>query len=416
MGDLGTAVAAHFRAMCATNAGSTLTISFIRELDGLRGIAILLVMFHRFWPQTGSLARYAPIAELGWVGVDLFFVISGFLITGILVDTKSDPHYLRNYLARRTLRIFPLYYLYAGAVLIAIPVSQGGPYFETPFIRAAGSPLWYLLYFGNCPEALGRDPPFLLGHLWSLAIEEQFYLTFPLIVLVATRVGLARGLVGAILLAPVLRFLALLVFPGKERVQYLATPCRMDAIATGALLAVLVREGLLRSVRAVVVRNCVIAAAAILVAAAALGCLARTAPLGRVLGYSIVAFTFGSVVLFTLMNRGARATASLRFRPLLFIGKICYATYLFHRPVNVIVDQTMAHFGAEDLAVSFSAILIKIGLTIAIATVSWNVLEHPLLQLKRYFEPQRRLDARDDFTVHGAPLPAAVPVASMRSR
>lgn len=403
--------------MSATNARSTLTTGFIRELDGLRGIAILLVMLHRFWPQTGSLARYSPIAELGWVGVDLFFVISGFLITGILVDTKSGPHYLRNYLARRALRIFPLYYVYAGVVLVAIPLSQGGPYFETPFIRAAGSPLWYLLYLGNYPEALGRDPPFLLGHLWSLAIEEQFYLTFPLIVLAASRKGLARGLVGAILLAPVLRFLALLAFPGQERVQYLATPCRMDAIATGALLAVLVREGLLRSLRPVVVRHCVVAAGAISAAAFALGGLTRTTPVASVLGYSIVAFTFGSVVLFTLMNRGARATALLRFRPLVYVGKICYATYLFHRPVNVIVDEAMAHFGAEELAVSFGAILIKIGLTIAIATVSWNVFEHPLLRLKRYFEPQRRPEAaRDDSTVQGAPLPVAVPVASMGSR
>ncbi len=139
---------------------------FIPELDGLRGIAILLVMVHRFWPRSGT-GVMADAAGAGWIGVDLFFVISGFLITGILLDTKDEPGYFKNFYARRVLRIFPLYYLFVGAVLVAF----SGPEFNAH----AGSPIWYLVHLGNVPESLlGNDVPYWLAPVWSLAIEEQF--------------------------------------------------------------------------------------------------------------------------------------------------------------------------------------------------------------------------------------------------
>src|SRR5512146_2621511 len=123
---------------------------YVAELDGLRGIAILLVMIHRMYPHTGGMPW--PI-EAGWVGVDLFFVISGFLIAGILIDTRDDPDYFRNFYARRVLRIFPLFYLLVGGMLLVFPLAG-----HADFLRAAGSPLWYLLQLGNLPEGLlGRD-------------------------------------------------------------------------------------------------------------------------------------------------------------------------------------------------------------------------------------------------------------------
>src|SRR6478735_6413135 len=123
---------------------NALTKGFIVELDGLRGIAILMVMIHRFWPRTG-VGFGADVAGAGWIGVDLFFVISGFLIAGILLDTKGEPGYFRNFYARRVLRIFPLYYLFVIGTLIAFSHNA-------EFRQHAGSPFWYLAYLGNIPE------------------------------------------------------------------------------------------------------------------------------------------------------------------------------------------------------------------------------------------------------------------------
>src|SRR5262245_55356351 len=126
---------------------TSLVRGHIRELDGLRGIAIALVMIHHFWPRSGPLtqARWQEIAHLGWIGVDLFFVVSGFLITGILLDTRGEPNYYRNFYARRALRIFPLYYVFLTAAFVLIPPVQRGSYYQTAFLRESGSPLWYYL-------------------------------------------------------------------------------------------------------------------------------------------------------------------------------------------------------------------------------------------------------------------------------
>ena len=129
---------------------------YIRELDGLRGIAILLVTMNHFWPPNGPLGRHAGVAHLGWIGVDLFFVISGFLISGILIDTLDSPNYYRNFYARRSLRIFPLYYLFITFLFVVIPLAQRGTYFHTAFIRESGSPAWYYLYLGNIRESVDR--------------------------------------------------------------------------------------------------------------------------------------------------------------------------------------------------------------------------------------------------------------------
>ena len=132
---------------------------YIAELDGLRGIAILLVLVHHFWPTSGVWEQYGHLPHLGWIGVDLFFVISGFLIGGILLDTKHEPHYFKNFYIRRALRIFPLYYLFLIVVFTLVPMTEGGPYRLTDFIQASGSPLWYFCYLGNMREAILGPAP-----------------------------------------------------------------------------------------------------------------------------------------------------------------------------------------------------------------------------------------------------------------
>ena len=372
--------------MPTTSGPSTARTGTIAELDGLRGVAILLVLIHRFWPASGPLARFATVAELGWVGVDLFFVISGFLITGILIDTRDDPAYFKNFFARRVLRIFPLYYAYVAAVFVLLPMHEKGPYFQTPFIQESGSPLFYFLYLANVPEAFfGRDVPKLLGMLWSLAIEEQFYLSFPFLARISRR-KLVYVLLAMVVFAPLVRLATALAFPANERVQYVATFCRVDVIALGCLLGVAVRSPRVIPRLRTVSHYLLIAFGLVFAAAFALKGLDRDSLFGRTLGYSIVAFTFASVVLFTVLSRGLTIVAPLRIPALMYLGKICYGLYMLHRLCAFLAGEVVerAHLAiAPDGA---AMIAVEIALSAIVASVSWYAFEKPLLRFKRWFE------------------------------
>ena len=212
----------------------------IKPLDGLRGIAILLVMwFHFAWPAKaqGLITRlYVSVAALGWVGVDLFFVLSGFLITGILLDSKRGAGYFRNFYARRVLRIFPLYYAVLLVTLVILPLIV--PY-DTPALkRLLEGQGWLWLYSTNISVAvehgnwIASADWLRMGALWSLAVEEHFYLVWPLLVFFLSRRALLRTSIAMIVLVPILRTVALFagvvsdtinLIPGKRR---MCTPAR----------------------------------------------------------------------------------------------------------------------------------------------------------------------------------------------
>lgn len=348
---------------------------FIAELDGLRGIAILLVMVHRFWPRSDT-GLAADLAGAGWIGVDLFFVISGFLITGILLETRGQPDYFRNFYIRRILRIFPLYYLFVGTVLL---VFSSNPAFR----ESAGSPFWYLFYLGNVPEGLlGHDVPYWLGPVWSLAIEEQFYLTFPLLVAVLDRKRLTVVLVAILGMAPLVRTVTMVMAPEHERVQYLFTLCRLDTIAVGCLLAICWRSVNVDRHR-VWLRQAGIAALVVVALVAFVTGLDRTTAWGRIGGYSVVALGCGAIVLLAMLGRDGRSTAILRTSSLQYFGKLCFGLYLLHRPADTIVSAIAAR-GGFDGAASW-LIPIKLAAALALATLSWRLLEQPILRLKAAF-------------------------------
>jgi peptidoglycan/LPS O-acetylase OafA/YrhL len=350
---------------------------FIPELDGLRGIAILMVMVHRFWPRTGT-GVMADAAGAGWIGVDLFFVISGFLITGILLDTKGEPGFFKNFYARRVLRIFPLYYLFVGAVLVA---------FSSPEFREnAGSPIWYLVFLGNIPESLlGHDVPYWLAPVWSLAIEEQFYLTFPWLVAAVSRERLAKILVGMMIAAPVIRFAFLLVFPEQERIQYLFTLCRIDTIAIGCLLAVAARAIDVERYRPWLVRLAGIGFVIAAVIALVTG-LDRTTLFGRTFGYSVVAIGCASMLALVLLARDAVATTPLRWAWLRYFGKLCFGLYLLHRPADTIVGALADRAGFDH---DIWLIPAKLAFALLLATISWFLLEKRFMALKDRFASRR---------------------------
>src|SRR5437762_3573688 len=149
------------------------------QLDAIRGVAILMVIFHNQTPKYPSLHLQHIFAN-GWMGVDLFFVLSGFLITGILIDTKQSEGYFRNFYARRCLRIWPLYYALIVFMFVVVPVLRPS---EAHTVFEKSSPWWgYPLFLQNFLIKIPTNATGPLAVTWSLAIEEQFYLVWPLIV------------------------------------------------------------------------------------------------------------------------------------------------------------------------------------------------------------------------------------------
>ena len=220
-------------------------------LDGLRGIAILLVMAFHFWlfgTSTGTTLWeqvYSSVARMGWVGVDLFFVLSGFLITGILYDSRGDSHLLPRLLyARRTVRIFPLYYaslaIFFGLIPLLLTLLHRRGFADLQ--NSATAKLFAWTYLLNWYEGLKGFSVISasLEHFWSLSIEEQFYLAWPLLVLTLARRRLMALCAGLMTLAFILRlFLNRMHLPDAA---YMWTFCRTDSLAVGAMLALAARD------------------------------------------------------------------------------------------------------------------------------------------------------------------------------
>lgn len=394
----------------------------IVELEGLRGIAILIVTLHHFWPDTGGLFEaWAPLAHLGWVGVDLFFVISGFLIGGILLDTRDDPRYFSNFYARRVLRIFPLYYALVLSLFIVVPAGQAFlhqvPLAETAFMRESGSPLWYLLFAGNIRESItGVEPAYMLAPLWSISIEEQFYLLCPLLIRWLEPAALRRVLAGLMLLSPLFRLATFLLFPENERIQYLSTISRLDNLSAGVWLAVAARSGFAPSARTLSLLLPALTAAGALIFA--LGGFDRTAFFCRIFGYSFLALYFYVVVAWALRFRGRPASAVLRMRWLVYLGGLCYGLYILQRPAEILLLKGLAMMSVDLEQFGLLSLLAKTLFAVLVAHLSFRLLEAPINRLKSRFvserhpmlhAPQQAPRAREPSTT--APLPASLATA-----
>ena len=225
-------------------------------LDGVRGLAVLAVMISHFY----GLNRlkdllwtdriYATLTDGGWIGVDLFFVLSGFLITGILYDSKGGEGYFRSFYMRRVLRIFPLYYGFLFVVFVVAPLLVQPRPNDLQWL--IDHQWWYWLYIPNFLGATFTNhvPPYT-GHLWSLAIEEQFYICWPLVVFLCSRRTLLRVCAGVIALSLLLRIGFRLTDVPRDWV-YIVTPARLDGLASGAMVTLLIRSP---SGRALVARH-----------------------------------------------------------------------------------------------------------------------------------------------------------------
>ena len=366
-------------------------------LDGLRGLAIILVMVHHYF-QAGSReplfvdSLFFGLANSGWFGVDLFFVLSGFLITGILYDSKGTEHYFRNFYARRSLRIFPLYYATLFLFFVVFPLVPH-PLAQAYVANSAPDQLWFWAYLTNFRIAANGDwYEFLVPTVfWSLAIEEQFYLIWPLVVLKCTRNMLIRICIVMISIAFVVR-VWLITGGANPLTTFVITPARMDCLAVGALLALIVRGETTRQRRLVLSRRAaLVLGASLLALAMPSGTLGWTDPLVNTLGLSLVALFFGALLLWAYQARkGHWIRAIFKWRPMRIAGKYSYSMYIFHGPAGTVVkkfyDPAMGPliFGsAVPRTIGYA--LLAGALSVAVGWLTWNLLEKRILSLQARF-------------------------------
>ncbi len=367
-----------------------MTRGHVPELDGIRGIAILLVLlFHFSLNASGPLAN---VLSCGWCGVDLFFVLSGCLITGILLESKGSDNYFRVFYARRALRILPLYFAaVAGIFFILLPavrmLGKPGPWTAIP----SSEQIWYWLHISNWRTAYGHFAGEPIGHFWSLSIEEQFYLAWPLVIFLCP----SRYTLWVCITA----FVACLGFRNLPEVQalqhqhpdfvYRITPARIDALAAGAAIAVAVRRPGFRQFAVKWARPGaligVIAIAVLFAGIAAAGETGRT--LMARFGYSLIALGFCGIVAYALTNSGASTIAPrlLRSKFLRSFGAYSYAIYVLH--------PLLAHFvrnGARKVFPGFlipaAPVAIGVGLSYFAGWCSWHLLEKRFWAMKDRFK------------------------------
>jgi peptidoglycan/LPS O-acetylase OafA/YrhL len=387
-----------------SNANQSLVYSGDRidTLDGVRGLAILAVLVDHsaIWITPTSTADRVVQAFTGsgWEGVDLFFVLSGFLITGILLDAKGGRHYFRNFYARRVLRIFPIYYLTIALVLLSSFIPVVAHHFADATAEIRRVQPWYWTYTTNYLIVLHgwASAPMRSSHLWSLAVEEQFYLIWPALIFLVDRRTLARICIGLLILCPIMR-LALFLSGTPARDLVVATPARLDTLALGALLAIAARSegGLARWRRPLAA----IAIPSILLLASTLtfrNRIANESPEIATIGFSLIAAVAGTLVTFaTTTPVGTVAHRFLAHPALRAVGRYSYAMYIFHFPVvgllhaRHLAPDTMPTLLGSHLPAQFGFTILCFAVTYVIAFASWHLFEHPILRLKDHFPYDR---------------------------
>ena len=369
----------------------------IPQLDGLRGLAILLVLIWHYVTLTAVTTPHSLAAHvlgglrLTWSGVDLFFVLSGFLIGGILVDERASPRYFRTFYARRFFRIIPLYAVVCvlfGAARVAggMTWGQAGAWiFSNP-------PPWYayVLFLQNFFNAFrGSFEPLSVGVMWSLAVEEQFYATLPLIVRYLTARRLLPVLVALVCLVPVARTAAFFAMPHGWSYAYNLMPLRADSLLLGVIVALLVRRP--DAWAALVRHRGRVQIAAVLLGVGVLG-FVHYSPnfedraLGTV-GYTWIALFYTSVLVLAITRGDGRLSAVLRMRWLRALGGIAYGTYLLHTSVQGICFGLV--YGTEPKIRNLADVgvtLLALAVTVLVAQASWTFFEKRMVRQGHHYQ------------------------------
>jgi peptidoglycan/LPS O-acetylase OafA/YrhL len=354
---------------------------YIPQFDGLRGIAILAVLFaHLTYLDS---IRFANIFQYGRTGVDLFFVLSGFLITGILLDTKALPGYFKNFYARRALRIWPLYYGMLFLFFIFFPLVFPQHSFSTD----RNTWPYYVSYTQNLVFHFGRSVP--LTPTWSLAVEEQYYMFWAPVVFLCGRKSLRNILLGMIAFSFCFRVISSYRDAPLDFIHNF-TLCRLEPLAAGGLAALWLRSE--KCTPAKWARGGMMALT-IGVAGVALA-LVDWGGDSPIYSYPFLASAFAGILALSLTANPANTFVgrALTQRWLVYIGRISYGVYLIHVPIFMAIGATARRIWGSPYYSGLRQALILFAALAAVflfASISWFCFERPILRLKEYFRSGR---------------------------
>ncbi len=339
---------------------------YLPELDGLRGLAILAVVLYHCHPRLEGTWIYGA-SLWGWAGVILFFVLSGFLITSILLTTRDQPRYFHNFHARRALRVWPVY------ILLLAVVYVNAPWFIGPGVWAAIKAAPWLAYLLCVQNLFHLALPPAIGPTWALAIEEQYYFAWAPLVRVLRRPWMLTAALGTTLaISPALR---------QANLHWLTpthTLIHLDGIAWGSLMAVGMHN--LRLSRSAWLK---LGLAGLALGFAAAGTIAG----GTAYLDSALAVGFAGMVLALIASTGARnpVNAALRSGPLAFYGRISYGLYMMHIAVFVFIGSFDVAMNRYGVAGNLAVVAMRLAVSTAAAAVLWYGFESPILKLKKHF-------------------------------
>lgn len=353
------------------------------------------MLYHYFFVTTitgnGSLIAHliAPL-RIGWSGVDLFFVLSGFLIGGILIDARESENYLRVFYARRFFRIVPLYLVFLSFSFAIILIAQHG-YLQSVFCHDL-LPRWsYLSFIQNLFMAKGRTFGSVgLSVTWSLAVEEQFYLTLPLMILLCNPRRLKLAVIAVVSFVIVARLAACFLFPLQTTSRYVLMPFRADALLLGTLIAAAMRSH--DTVSWLERHGRQIAGVLVILLLGTLWLIhfapdPSTLPM-QTFGYTWLACLYGTFLIYGITQKSSWIATSLRLKPLRALGGIAYGVYLLHAHTLILLSGLLfpKHASLYDWPVldswtQFALRALAFAMTIFICKASWRLFEKPLIQI-----------------------------------
>jgi peptidoglycan/LPS O-acetylase OafA/YrhL len=352
-------------------------------LNLARGFAISIVLlYHLFW--------HFSLFRFGWIGVDLFFVLSGFLITNILLYTKEYPNYFSNFYIKRILRILPVYYLVLFIFFINSPLLFSDKSPDSTLTYYNQNQIWYWLCMQNWLVIWkGKPPEPYLLHFWSLAIEEQFYIFWPLVIFLFKSLKSLKYFISILIFsALVLRILIWVLYPQNSNGLYYNTFARMDSLLIGCVISIQLKQG--KIFPPTLIKFIFLIFIALIISSLVIfGNVEHDNNIFSTVGYSITAAFFGCIIYLLVTNETKLSSLVKNLQIFSFLGKISYGLYVFHIPVYLVISYLFSNISFNLLPSIFKSTLsisiISLLTTILLSIASFYVLEKPILALKKYF-------------------------------